>query len=78
MKKLFAVMLVFCLMALVWFAGSKAMADNTPVEVQPQEQPTTVSGIDHVILVWFENKESTSITAATAPYFDSFATSNVR
>ncbi|MEP6944849.1 MAG: FG-GAP-like repeat-containing protein [Acidobacteriota bacterium] len=36
-----------------------------------------IPGVNHIVWVWFENRESTAITAATAPYFSSFATSNV-
>jgi hypothetical protein len=43
--------------------------------LQPQAVP--IPGVNHIIWVWFENRENTAITAATAPTFDSFATSNV-
>jgi hypothetical protein len=46
-------------------------------EVQPQAQAETVSGIQHIIWIWFENRELSQITAATAPYFASFAAANV-
>ena len=46
-------------------------------DVQPQSQTAAVSGIQHIIWVWFENRETTQITAATAPYFTSFAAANV-
>ena len=46
-------------------------------KTSPGEQaylPSTT--IEHVIWVWFENRENTSITAATAPFFTNFATAN--
>src|SRR5437764_246766 len=52
---------------------------QTDIAVAQDEQslPETVSGIDHVIWVWFENRENTSITASAAPYFTSFAAAGV-
>src|ERR1700730_16399498 len=52
-------------------------ASNIADEVQPQAQTQTVSGIQHIIWLWFENRESSQITATTAPYFTSFAAANV-
>src|SRR5438045_4186436 len=53
---------------------------STPIltkDIQEQTQPDIVSGIQHIIWVWFENKEASQITAASAPYFANFAASNV-
>jgi hypothetical protein len=36
-----------------------------------------VSGIQHIVWVWFENREASAITPVTAPYFASFAAANV-
>ncbi|HKP02324.1 MAG TPA: alkaline phosphatase family protein [Chthoniobacterales bacterium] len=36
-----------------------------------------MSSVQHIIWVWFENRESSAITAATAPYFASFALAHV-
>ncbi len=59
--------------------GAPALVPETPVTPSDQlpEQPETVPGIQHVIWVWFENREVTAITAVTAPYFASFAAANV-
>ena len=55
-----------------------ALVAITPLRAQPLESsPSTVSEIQHVVLVWFENKEATDITAASAPYFTSFAGANL-
>src|SRR5450432_2969595 len=54
-----------------------AQTINLAGGVQPQSQTAAVSGIQHIIWVWFENRETTQITATTAPYFTSFAAANV-
>src|SRR6266446_6798564 len=64
------------------FAITTSRSENTstPVpteEIQQQTQLDIVSGIQHIIWIWFENKEASQITAASAPYFTSFATNNV-
>ncbi|MGI8786357.1 MAG: alkaline phosphatase family protein [Pyrinomonadaceae bacterium] len=48
-----------------WLAVDENNSANSPA------QPQTV--VNHVIVVWFENRESTAITAATAPNFINFA-----
>ena len=50
-----------------------AQMNNSDREAQPHSPTATVSGIEHVIWVWFENRDSTAITPQTAPYFTSFA-----
>jgi hypothetical protein len=50
---------------------AQAIAIGPAEEVQPQAQAG--SGIQHIVWVWFENREYTQITATTAPYFTSFA-----
>ena len=50
-----------------------AQTSNSDSEAQPRSPTATVSGIEHVIWVWFENRDSTAITPQTAPYFTSFA-----
>src|SRR5882672_5784633 len=54
-----------------------AQAATSANEVQPQAQTGAVSAIQHIIWLWFENREASQITAATAPYFTSFAAANV-
>ncbi len=49
-------------------------ATDTPT---PTPTSTPIDGIDHVIWVWFENKENTAITATSAPFFTSFASAGV-
>jgi Phosphoesterase family/FG-GAP-like repeat/FG-GAP repeat len=43
----------------------------------PASTSTPIPGINHIIWVWFENRESNVINATTAPYFTSFAASNL-
>ena len=56
-------------------AGNQTV--NPADEFEPQSQTEMVSGIQHIIWIWFENREVTQITSTTAPYFTSFATANV-
>jgi len=77
MARLLALILVFGVIVLVSTRLLDAQTINLADEVQPQAQTATASGIQHIIWVWFENKEYTAITAATAPYFTSFAAANV-
>ena len=46
-------------------------------DVRLSSQPAAVSSVQHIIWVWFENRESSAITAATAPYFANFALAHV-
>ena len=77
MARLLALILVFGVIVLVSIRRLDAQTINIADDVQPQSQTAAVSGIQHIIWVWFENRESTAITAATAPYFTSFAAANV-
>ncbi len=47
------------------------------LSAQESQLATPIQGINHIIWVWFENRENTAITAATAPTFTSFAASGV-
>jgi hypothetical protein len=78
MARLLALILVSGPIALVSSRGLNAQTINIAGGVQPQSQTAAVNGIQHIIWVWFENRETTAITAATAPYFTSFAAANVR
>ena len=77
MARLLALILVFGVIVLVSIRRLDAQTIKVADDVQPQSQTAAVSGIQHIIWVWFENRESTAITAATAPYFTSFAAANV-
>src|SRR5204863_9837624 len=77
MARLFALILVSGVTVLVSIRGLDAQAINRADDVQPQPQTEAASGIQHIIWVWFENRETTAITAATAPYFTSFAAANL-
>ena len=57
--------------------GLNAQTNKTGGGIEPQSPAASVSGIQHIVWVWFENKEVTQITGATAPYFTSFAAANV-
>src|SRR5437016_10065656 len=77
MAKLLGLILVLGVIGLVSIRRLDAQASNIADEVQPETQTGAVSGIQHIIWVWFENREASQITAATAPYFTSFAAANV-
>lgn len=51
--------------------------NNSEGTIEEPNQLETVPGIEHVIVVWFENREVTAITGVTAPYFTSFANTYV-
>jgi hypothetical protein len=76
MKPFLAAMLV---LGIAVFAISQEPLAQADVAAAQDEQslPETVSGINHIIWVWFENRENTSITPAAAPYFTSFAAAGV-
>src|ERR1044071_2188363 len=77
MTKWFASILILGVFGLVSIQRLNAQASNVSGEVQPQAQTQPVNGIQHIIWLWFENREASQITAATAPYFTSFAAANV-
>jgi phosphatidylinositol-3-phosphatase len=77
MSRLLVLILVLGVTVLVSVRHLDAQTINTTDEIQPQSQTETVTGIQHIIWVWFENRESSQITATTAPYFTSFAAANV-
>lgn len=52
-------------------------AEATNKDFDPSSTAGASSSIQHIVLVWFENREASQITAATAPYFTSFAAANV-
>jgi hypothetical protein len=63
--------------ALASIPGLAAQINKTDVPIQSQRLATSISGIQHIIWVWFENREASDITSVTAPYFTSFAAANV-
>src|SRR5437762_4346045 len=77
MAKLLALILALGVITLVSVRRLDAQASDISDEVQPQAQTQPVSGIQHIIWVWFENREVSQITTGTAPYFTSFAAANV-
>src|ERR1044071_3862314 len=77
MTKWFASILILGVFGLVSIQRLNAQASNVSGEVQPQAQTQPVNGIQHIIWLWFENREASQITATTAPYFTSFAAANV-
>src|SRR4051812_22298874 len=50
---------------------------HQPTANDLQTTPAGAAQLQHIIWVWFENRELSSITAVTAPYFTSFAAANV-
>jgi hypothetical protein len=77
MAKLLALLLAFSVSVPGSIRHLDAQTINGADGVQPQSQMAAVNGIQHIIWVWFENREVTAITSATAPYFTSFAAANV-
>jgi hypothetical protein len=77
MARLLASILVLGVIVLVPIRHLDAQTINSADDVQPQPHAAAASGIQHIIWVWFENREASQITAATAPYFTSFAAANV-
>ena len=62
MARLFAAIMIFGLTVFSVVGWPVAQVD---IGVEEQRtQLGTVSGIDHIIWIWFENKENTAITAA--------------
>jgi hypothetical protein len=55
----------------------EAQTTNIAGDVELRSQTAALGGIQHIVWVWFENREYTAITAVTAPYFTSFAAANV-
>ena len=77
MTKFFVAVLLFGIAIFAFMAEKPAHADVTPAAAPAADSPQTVSGINHIIWVWFENRVNTSITPAAAPYFTSFAAGGV-
>src|SRR6185503_11909858 len=77
MARLFALLLALIVSAPGWIQHLRAQTISVADRVEPQSQPTAVSGIQHIIWVWFENREASAINSTTAPYFTSFAAANV-
>ena len=77
MTKSFALILAICLLVLVSMPRSNAQVITSADDAQQPFQTAVNPRVRHIIWVWFENRESTAITAATAPYFTSFANANV-
>ena len=75
MTRLFAVILIFVLTVFAVFVGQSAQAGVTSDHLQA-DTPLD-NGINHIIWIWFENRDSTAITAATAPTFTNFAATYV-
>lgn len=75
MMRFSTLLLVFLLMA---FGGGGCLFARDLGGSRPEQvQTTPIPGVNHIIWVWFENRESTAITPATAPFFSSFAAANV-
>jgi hypothetical protein len=69
--------LVLSAIALLATRPLGAQTSKITDEVQPLAPAASGSGIQHIIWIWFENRETTQITQASAPYFTSFAAANV-
>src|SRR5678815_2544768 len=55
----------------------RSQSSDLSGDSEPQPETEVVSGIQHVIWIWFENREASAINSTTAPYFASFAAANV-
>ncbi|MEY2488959.1 MAG: phosphatidylinositol-3-phosphatase, partial [Verrucomicrobiota bacterium] len=75
--RLLSSLLALAVVVLVSIPRLDAQTIKKPRAIQ-QEAPTAAgSGIQHIVWVWFENREASAITSVTAPYFTSFAAANV-
>src|SRR6476619_2130717 len=54
-----------------------AQAADQMDETSPPSTAGASTSIQHIVWVWFENREASAINATTAPYFTSFAAANV-
>jgi len=73
----FGLVVVLLLSALLTLsADAQKVRNANSKQMVASNLPAPVSGIKHVIWVWFENREITDITAQTAPFFSSFAAAN--
>jgi hypothetical protein len=70
-------LVISCVAVLALIRALTAQTTNLVSDAQPQAPAASVSGIEHIVWVWFENREASAITPATAPYFASFAAANV-
>src|SRR5690349_2163448 len=74
MQRPVLIVLMFALAALTAITGF----DRARVTAAPSEdRPAALSDVRHIIWIWFENREASAITGTTAPYFTSFANSNL-
>src|ERR1039457_4766286 len=64
MVRTLTLILVRGVIVLVSLRRLDAQTTNLTDAVQPLSQPAADSGIQHIIWVWFEIRESTAITAA--------------
>ena len=77
MKRFFVLMFAVVVTVFAVILDATAQRRTFLVKGQSLSRPTVSPGVRHIIWVWFENKETTSITAASAPFFTSFAGANV-
>ena len=77
MARILALVLLLGVLFFVVTARSFAQTNSPKDDEHRPFQAAINTGVRHIIWVWFENRESTAITAATAPYFTSFANANV-
>ena len=76
MSKL-TVTFTICLITLLSIPIAGGAEDHSSSQAHRPVQGDGAIQIQHVIWVWFENREASAITAATAPYFTSFAAANL-
>jgi hypothetical protein len=74
-QRLFSIVFVALLTLTTCFAQRRAGTMRSEVKAPAAPQTTAVN---HVFWIWFENREVTDITAATAPTFDNFANTFAR
>ena len=69
----------FLLLILLTLIVLSAIANHDSARAKPtnEPRPENLSDVQHIVWVWFENREISQITAATAPYFASFAAANL-
>ena len=71
------VLFVFALAMLFAFTPIRSQSEKDAEVSNEQADVPEVDEVQHVIWIWFENREVPAITAATAPYFTSFAAANL-
>src|SRR6476646_4919069 len=74
MKRLASLGVIVFLFCAVSFGQKSRKLE--PARAVATNLPPPIAGVNHVIWVWFENRDIGEITAQTAPFFTNFASAN--